>query len=227
LETEKDKLLQIVLVGQPELRDILALPELKQLRQRITVGYHITPLNQNEICQYIKHRITVAGAPNTDIFSKEAMDYIYHPSAGIPRLINIVCDACLVTAFVENCHFIDENMVKGVISELDLTDFGLQDQEKKEELFSHVPAFASEISQNTQLEEISRKLSELYGLQQSNENRQKRILEEEQKLFEIKKDLERRLKKIEEMEVRFAEREKKFRVEEIRHGIYPKEGFNN
>lgn len=223
LETEKDKLLQIVLVGQPELRDILALPELKQLRQRITVGYHLTPLNQNEIQQYITHRIKVAGAPNPEIFSTEAMDYIYLPSGGIPRLINIICDACLVTAFVEDCHFIDEDMVKGVISELDLADFGSQEMEETKKSFSHIPALASDVDQKAQIEDISRKVSELYELQNANRERQKRIMDDEQKLFEIRKDLELKMKKIEEMEGRFEEREDKLRREETRLGIYSKE----
>jgi putative secretion ATPase (PEP-CTERM system associated) len=226
LETEKDKLLQIILVGQPELRDILALPELKQLRQRITVGYHLTPLNQNEIRQYIRHRIAVAGAPNPDIFSKEAMDYIYHPSAGVPRLINIICDACLVTAFVENCHFIEEEMVKGVISELDLVDFNPQDHggNVKGASFSHIPALVSEVDQNTKLEEISQKVNELYELQDSNRLRQQRILEEEQKLFEIKKDLEQKLKKVEEMEKRLEKREEQRHDAETHLGVFSNKG---
>ena len=227
LETEKDKLLQIILVGQPELRDILALPELKQLRQRITVGYHITPLNQNEIREYIRHRIKVAGASNPDILSTEAMDYIYHPSGGIPRLINIICDACLVTAFVENCHLIDEDMVKGVISELDLVDFGSQEEENKTKSFSHIPALSSDVDQATQLDEISRKVSELYELQRSNKNRQLRILEDEQKLFEIKKDMELKLKKIEEMENRFEEQEKRLQEKRTRLGVYTEEGVDS
>ena len=168
--------------------------------------------------------VTMNLAENSpNIFSKEAMDYIYHPSGGIPRLINIVCDACLVTAFVEDCHFIDEDMVKGVISELDLADFGPQEMEEAGKSFSHIPALASDIDQKEKIEDISRKVSELYELQNANRERQKRIMEDEQKLFEIRKDLELKMKKIEEMENRFEEREDKLRREETRLGIYPEE----
>jgi putative secretion ATPase (PEP-CTERM system associated) len=118
LETDKDKLLQIILVGQPELRITLSLPELRQLRQRITVSYHISPLTHDEVGEYIKHRLAVAGVKNREIFIPAAVEEIYQASGGIPRLINIVCDAALVTGYVKECEQITDTLINGVLNEL-------------------------------------------------------------------------------------------------------------
>ena len=118
LETDKDKLLQIILVGQPELRITLSLPELRQLRQRITVSYHISPLTHDEVGEYIKHRLAVAGVKNREIFIPAAVEEIYQASGGIPRLINIVCDAALVTGYVKECEQINDTLIEGVLNEL-------------------------------------------------------------------------------------------------------------
>lgn len=100
LETEKEKLIQIVLVGQPQLRDKLNSPALVQLRQRIGVRYHILPLEKEEIGDYIEHRLQVAGSDGKIHFSDEAIDEIYKFSEGIPRLINMVCDKALLFGYV-------------------------------------------------------------------------------------------------------------------------------
>ncbi len=126
LETEKDKLLQIILVGQPELRQTLAQPELKQLCQRITVNYHISPLSSHEVAEYIMHRAKVAGARDPDLFSQEAMQEIAMVSKGIPRVINIVCDAALVTGYVEEKQHIDVNLVREVTRDLNLENTAKQ-----------------------------------------------------------------------------------------------------
>ena len=120
LETEKDKLLQIILVGQPELRETLAQPELRQLRQRITVNYHISPLNEREVAEYIQHRLKVAGAKDPNLFTPPAVERIIKASKGIPRLINVICDAALVIGYVEETQQIGEDLVKEVLTELDL-----------------------------------------------------------------------------------------------------------
>src|SRR5688500_2310061 len=101
LETEKSKLLQIVLVGQPNLRDKLSSPELEQLRQRITVTYHLTPLDAGETASYINHRLRRAsiGAPLE--FPREVTDLIHARSRGIPRITNVICDAALVFGYAE------------------------------------------------------------------------------------------------------------------------------
>jgi len=119
LETEKEKLLQIVLVGQPELREKLKSPKLKQLRQRISVRYHILPLDKDELIKYIKHRLSVAGSFNAVEFSKEAIEEIYRYSQGIPRVINILCDKALLAAFVKENKSISQDMVQQCIEELE------------------------------------------------------------------------------------------------------------
>jgi len=100
LETEKEKLLQIVLMGQPELKEILKLRELKQLRQRVSVYYHLYPLNKEETKAYILHRLRIAGGDGIQMFEDACFDRIYAYSQGIPRLINTLCDRALFTGFL-------------------------------------------------------------------------------------------------------------------------------
>jgi general secretion pathway protein A len=118
LETEKNKLLQIVLVGQPQLNYKLNLYELRQLRQRIMVRYHIAPLEGDEIKPYINHRINVAGSKNRIEFTGEALKAIYEFSGGTPRLINIICDRALLAGFVAETDIIDLNIINKCIEEL-------------------------------------------------------------------------------------------------------------
>lgn len=119
LEMADSKLLQIVLVGQPELRQILAAPELLQLRQRISINCQIVPLNRQETEQYIRHRLQVAGNPDAVAFPAETLDIIYQYSRGVPRLINIICDFLMLSAFAEEMREIPEEMVREVIGDLD------------------------------------------------------------------------------------------------------------
>ncbi len=119
LETEKDKLLQIVLVGQPELNQRLDLYELRQLQQRIMVRYHIGPLDKNEVRDYIAHRLYIAGSSLERIrFSPEAFEEIYDFSYGTPRLINILCDRALLAGFTLETNKIDLTMVRKCCEEL-------------------------------------------------------------------------------------------------------------
>ena len=106
LETNERKLLQIIMLGQPELRDKLEQPELKQLAQRITARYHLCPLSRNAIPAYIAHRLQVAGAQSA-LFSASTIKALYRFSGGIPRLINIVCDRALLGAFVKGQERVD------------------------------------------------------------------------------------------------------------------------
>ena len=101
LETEKSKLIQIVMVGQPELREKLAPPQLEQLRQRITVSYHLQPLDADETAHYINHRLRRAaiGAPLE--FPRDVTDLIHARSRGVPRIINVIGDATLLFAYAE------------------------------------------------------------------------------------------------------------------------------
>ncbi len=118
LETEKDKLMQIVLVGQPELNSKLELYELRQLRQRIMVKFHISPLDNDEIKNYIHHRLKVAGSQGRIRFSDEAIKSVCDFSAGTPRLINILCDRALLAAFVKESDIVDSDIIKTATEEL-------------------------------------------------------------------------------------------------------------
>jgi putative secretion ATPase (PEP-CTERM system associated) len=121
LETEKSKLMQIVLVGQPNLRDKLAAPELEQLRQRITVSYHLSPLDAGETANYVNHRLRRAalGAPLE--FPRDVTDVIHARSRGVPRIINVICDAALVFGYAEERRQIDMALIVDVLSELEMT----------------------------------------------------------------------------------------------------------
>jgi len=119
LETDDRKLLQIILLGQPELRDRLNSPNLRQLRQRITVRYHLKPLTREEVSQYIQHRLEVSGATGRPRFSRPALWRIYFYSRGIPRLVNAVCDKALLAGFVERSDEVTFGMVQRAIRELE------------------------------------------------------------------------------------------------------------
>jgi general secretion pathway protein A len=119
LETDTRKLLQIVLMGQPELRDRLNHHGLLQLRQRITVRYHLNPLRRAEVAQYVQHRLQVSGSKGGVRFTKPALWRIYRYSHGIPRLINAVCDKALLAGFVAQSEKIDFRMIGRAIRELE------------------------------------------------------------------------------------------------------------
>lgn len=119
LETSDSKLLQIILVGQPELRAVLAQPQLRQLRQRINIQCHLQPLNRLETEEYVFHRMQVAGNRDALRFSPEAFDVIFTYTCGIPRLINIIIDFLLLTAFAEGLKAVDKDLVNETITDLD------------------------------------------------------------------------------------------------------------
>ena len=129
LETDRAKLLQIILVGQPELKKTLMLPELMQLRQRININYHIAPLTVKEVAQYIRHRLTIAGNPDAIIFQNDAINYIYKFSRGIPRLINILCDFALLTAYTEGEKQVSADIIHEVAQDLDSRNYWSESQE--------------------------------------------------------------------------------------------------
>lgn len=119
LETDDRKLLQIVLMGQPELRGRLDDPSLRQLRQRISVRYHLRPLRRGELNQYIHHRLQVSGAQGAPYFTAAAIWRVYRYTQGIPRLINTLCDKCLLAAYVQERDEIDYRLVGLAIRELE------------------------------------------------------------------------------------------------------------
>src|SRR5881394_696905 len=121
LETEKSKLLQIILIGQPDLRDKLDRPELEQLRQRITVSYQLEPLDAEETAHYINHRLSRASISTPLEFPRDVTDAIHARSGGVPRLINVIADATLVFGYGEERPVIDASLVQEVIADLDST----------------------------------------------------------------------------------------------------------
>ena len=119
LESAHGKLLQIVLVGQPELRDTLSTPELLQLRQRISINCHLKALSLEEMSEYILHRMTVAGNRDALVFPSGTLELIYQYSRGIPRLVNIICDFLMLSAFAEETNVASLEMAHDVLGDLD------------------------------------------------------------------------------------------------------------
>jgi general secretion pathway protein A len=111
LETETHKLLQIILIGQPELRRLLAREDLRQLAQRITARYHLDPLSREESDAYVRHRLRVAGA-TADLFPRAALREVFRVSGGIPRLINVICDRALLGAYTQDLHVVPAALVR-------------------------------------------------------------------------------------------------------------------
>ncbi len=122
INTDKNYLLQLILVGQPQLRDTFKLKKLEQLRQRVSVSYHLNELNQHESCAYILHRIKVAGG-KADLISELARKAIWYHSRGIPRVINTLCDSALVYAYAEKKEQVDIQLIHEVIKDRKVNGF--------------------------------------------------------------------------------------------------------
>ena len=114
INAEADHLLQLILVGQPELRAVLQQPDLRQFVQRISIDYHLKPLDRDDTAAYVRHRLATAGAP-APIFDDEALRAIHYFSRGLPRLVNSLCDLSLVYAFAEDRFDVDFDIVWSVI----------------------------------------------------------------------------------------------------------------
>ena len=114
INADRDQILQIILVGQPQLRDTLKDESLEQFAQRIVADYHLESLKKSEIIKYISHRLTIAGG-SRDIFDEHALNYLAYFSKGIPRLINLLCDMSLLYGFVQQKQKIDTHIVAEVV----------------------------------------------------------------------------------------------------------------
>lgn len=119
LETPRSKLLQVILLGQPELDRTLADPNFRQLKQRISVRYRITPLNKKDTEAYVRYRLRAAGGHDTGLFDESALKAVYKYSKGIPRLINVVCDNALLTGYAMERKKIGKNIILEVIGGLE------------------------------------------------------------------------------------------------------------
>ncbi len=121
LETPTAKLLQIILVGQPELSDLLAKPELRQLRQRVVLRHHLRPFNQKELDDYVDERLSLAGYTGGPIFDRSARKELFRVTGGVPRLVNIVCDGALLGGYARGDKKIGAAVVEEVARDLQLT----------------------------------------------------------------------------------------------------------
>lgn len=153
LESDELKMVQIVLVGQPELKSIIAQPSLRQLRQRISVSCHLSPLNQTETQEYIFHRLKTVGGAGKIQFTEGVFEAIFHHSSGVPRLINLLCDFVLLSAFVEESYEINLQMVQDAISELSFEQHAVQEDQSS-------PRFAAD-SHDLRLTQIENRYEQL------------------------------------------------------------------
>jgi hypothetical protein len=119
IETHKEKVLRIILAGQPELREKLDSPKLKQLAQRVRLRFHLGALDKHDTRAYINHRLRVAGATSEDLIAADAMDVIYRYTGGVPRLINTLCDTALLCAFADSKPAATVDDVMAAVTELD------------------------------------------------------------------------------------------------------------
>ncbi|MCW9055062.1 MAG: AAA family ATPase [Gammaproteobacteria bacterium] len=117
VETQKEKILHVILVGQPELNNIIESPDMEQLLQRVSLRYHVRSLAKDETKQYVDYRLGVAGLSKS-IFSNEIYDLLFEYTGGIPRLINTLCDTALTCAFADNLKYIDIQVINTAIKEL-------------------------------------------------------------------------------------------------------------
>jgi general secretion pathway protein A len=118
LETVREKLIQIILLGQPELRRLLALPSLRQLNERITVRYDLKPLAREDVRRYIEHRLVTAGGETNEVFAAGSYALIYGMSRGIPRRINAICDRALLIAYGRDLRTIDRRIVRAAVRDI-------------------------------------------------------------------------------------------------------------
>jgi putative secretion ATPase (PEP-CTERM system associated) len=182
LETDRAKLLQIILVGQPELRNTLALPSLLQLRQRIGIFCHIQPLTRQEIEDYIYYRLEVAGNRKAVTFSAGSLDLVFRYSRGIPRLINIICDFLMLAAYAEELTELSEEMVTDVIGDLDFENQFWRSSEPISEVLDDARQPRSD-SSHLQLSFLNEATGLLLSIAERLENVEKGLAENRQNLL--------------------------------------------
>ena len=170
LQTDKEPLLQVILVGQPGLRDRLRHPALRQLAQRVAIHYHLRPLDQDETKEYIRFRLARAGGSGSGIFTTSALDKLYEYTQGVPRRINAWCDLALVAGFAEGRHEIDGEFIDLVISaqggSLEGESEAAEPWQDQPEGSSAAPAAAPTLDHETMaaVSEMSARLTRVEGL---------------------------------------------------------------
>jgi general secretion pathway protein A len=174
LETEKSKLIQIIMIGQPELREKLSLPQLTQLRQRITVSYHLQPLDAEETANYINHRLKRAAIGSPVTFPRDVTDLIHTRSRGVPRIINVIADATLLFAYGIDRRDVDMATTQEALEELDATGVLASYQKEGEEA-----AHATSVSV-AETEEALRIADEVRRREQALQARERELIRREQ-----------------------------------------------
>jgi len=134
LETESEKLIQIIFLGQPELKQKLALNRLEQLRQRIAVFFHLSPLSLEDTRQYVLHRLKVASSTDKAFFTEEALACVYEFSGGVPRLVNQICDSALLSGYIYGVKQVDEGIMREVIEESPMAQLGVSSKKMVKKL---------------------------------------------------------------------------------------------
>ncbi len=149
IETHKEKVLRIIFAGQPELKDSLDSPSLKQLVQRVRLRFHLGPLDRRDMREYIDHRLSVAGRTPNDIFEDQSFDVIYRYSGGVPRLINTLCDTTLLCAFADDKQTISSDDIMAAVAEL-----GWEEHESNTGLYEKLSQVAARHGTDSQITQI-------------------------------------------------------------------------
>jgi hypothetical protein len=214
------------MVGQPELRETLSLPELRQLRQRITLGYHISSLTSKEVGEYIRHRLAVAGIEKREIFTHLAIKEVYKASRGIPRIINIICDAALVTGYVKERKKISDKLIKEVIEELDTDAIRVHPEttpQKSEPTTENnvvrFPLPHQDKLAKSNIKDLHYIENELYAQHQYQIDWEKRLAEQQNELNIKQRELYEKLEQLLHLERELIAREQRIRNREIELGI--------
>ncbi len=149
IETHKEKVLRIILAGQPELKQTLESPTLKQLVQRVRLRFHLGPLDRRETQSYIEHRLAVAGGAASEIMTNDCFDIIFKYTAGVPRLVNTLCDTAMLCAFAEDNKAVHGQDIMAAVNEL-----GWKERSEKSGVYGPIKSIARPPSRSTHLTEI-------------------------------------------------------------------------
>jgi general secretion pathway protein A len=191
LESEKHHLIQMILVGQPQLKEKLQRKSLEQFVQRVTVNCHLDALDKDQVEGYIRHRLTVAGAQNLDIFDPKAIWAIYKHSRGIPRLINTICDTAFVYGYADDVRVIGSDLIEAVVQARNLAAGGDDRESFPEEEEKNGALPADSTASNQAMEDRIRMLEE-------------KIVSQDQNILTIRQSLQARNGNREDLEKIFA-----------------------
>lgn len=186
VETRKEKVLHVILVGQPQLNEILESSEMEQLLQRVSMRYHIKALTEEDVSEYIRHRLQVAGV-KARIFKPEVLPIIYSYTGGVPRLINTLCDTAMTCAYAENIHSVTEAVVSAAIEELQWLPYAKRTNQRRAGADNKKNREAQSLlrEQTSVLANISNKLSQTNSLEPILNDAAKHIINIESMMREL------------------------------------------